>query len=204
MPLVAGVDSSTTATKVEVRDLDSGKVVGRGSSPHPPTHPPRSEQDPDAWWAAFGTAWAEAGSPEVAAISVAVSTRLPMLPNLVICGSIYVLGHLAARTRRIRLGVGIAVLQLCRTVDGLVTFGTASASKHDVLREEGCTHPIDYRTQDFEAEVMRLTDGEGVDVVIDAIGQHPTDASATVLRALGAISVFSPGLITGIPHPGSA
>jgi ABC-type transport system involved in multi-copper enzyme maturation permease subunit len=32
----------------------------------------------------------------IAAISVAVSTRLPMLPNLVICGSIYVLGHLAA------------------------------------------------------------------------------------------------------------
>ncbi|MAT68975.1 MAG: hypothetical protein CMJ58_05570 [Planctomycetaceae bacterium] len=32
----------------------------------------------------------------LAAISVAVSTRLPMLPNLVVCGSIYVLGHLAA------------------------------------------------------------------------------------------------------------
>jgi hypothetical protein len=32
----------------------------------------------------------------MAAISVAVSTRLPMLPNLVICGSIYILGHLAA------------------------------------------------------------------------------------------------------------
>lgn len=32
----------------------------------------------------------------MAAISVAVSTRLPMIPNLVICGSIYVLGHLAA------------------------------------------------------------------------------------------------------------
>lgn len=31
----------------------------------------------------------------MAAVSVAVSTRLPMLPNLVICGSIYVLGHLA-------------------------------------------------------------------------------------------------------------
>jgi ABC-type transport system involved in multi-copper enzyme maturation permease subunit len=32
----------------------------------------------------------------MAAISIAVSTRLPMLPNLVVCGSIYVLGHLAA------------------------------------------------------------------------------------------------------------
>ena len=71
MPLVAGVDSSTSATKVEVRDVDSGRVVGRGSAPHPPTQPPRSEQDPAAWWAAFESAWQQAGDPAVAAISVA-------------------------------------------------------------------------------------------------------------------------------------
>ena len=71
MRLVAGVDSSTTATKVEVRDLDSGRVVGRGTAPHPPTQPPRSEQEPAAWWTAFETAWSQAGAPEVAAISVA-------------------------------------------------------------------------------------------------------------------------------------
>jgi xylulokinase len=71
VPLVAGVDSSTTATKVEVRDLDSGRVVGSGSSPHPPTRPPRSEQPPEAWWSAFEAAWLQAGAPDVAAISVA-------------------------------------------------------------------------------------------------------------------------------------
>jgi xylulokinase len=71
MPLVAGIDSSTTATKVEVRDLDSGRVVAQGSSPHPPTRPPRSEQDPAAWWAAFEAAWHQAGEPGVAAVSVA-------------------------------------------------------------------------------------------------------------------------------------
>ena len=69
--LVAGVDSSTTATKVEVRELESGRIVARGSSPHPPTHPPRSEQDPAAWWTAFEAAWQQAGAPDVAAISVA-------------------------------------------------------------------------------------------------------------------------------------
>jgi xylulokinase len=71
VPLVAGVDSSTTATKVEVRDLDTGRVVVGGSSPHPPTQPPRSEQQPEAWWAAFEAAWGQAGDPDVAAISVA-------------------------------------------------------------------------------------------------------------------------------------
>ena len=69
--LVAGVDSSTQSTKVEVRDLDTGEVVARGSAPHPGTTPPRSEQDPQAWWAAFEIAWAAAGSPQVEAISVA-------------------------------------------------------------------------------------------------------------------------------------
>jgi xylulokinase len=71
VPLVAGVDSSTSATKVEVRDMESGQVVGRGSAPHPPTQPPRSEQEPAAWWEAFEAAWHQAGAPTPAAISVA-------------------------------------------------------------------------------------------------------------------------------------
>ena len=71
MGLVAGVDSSTQSTKVEVRDVDSGAVIARGSAPHPATTPPRSEQDPRRWWEAFETAWAMAGSPHVEAISVA-------------------------------------------------------------------------------------------------------------------------------------
>lgn len=71
MTLVAGVDSSTQSTKVEVRDLDTGELVARGAAPHPPTTPPRSEQDPAAWWSAFEDAWQQVGAPSVRAISVA-------------------------------------------------------------------------------------------------------------------------------------
>ena len=71
MPLVAGVDSSTQSTKVEIRDLDSGAIVAAGSAPHTTTTPPRSEQAPSMWWHAFEAAWAGAGSPTIAAISVA-------------------------------------------------------------------------------------------------------------------------------------
>ena len=53
MPLVMGVDSSTQATKVEVRDADTGTRVGVGRAPHPSTTPPRSEQHPEDWWDAF-------------------------------------------------------------------------------------------------------------------------------------------------------
>ncbi len=74
MPLVLGADSSTQATKVEVRDAESGALVASGRAPHPAVHPPRSEQDPSAWWQALCLAAAEAtagGSHPVAAVSVA-------------------------------------------------------------------------------------------------------------------------------------
>lgn len=73
MPLVAGVDSSTQSTKVELRDLDSGAVVASGRAAHPPTAPPRSEQDPRAWWDALAEAFAATGDArrEVVAVSVA-------------------------------------------------------------------------------------------------------------------------------------
>lgn len=61
MPLVAGVDSSTSACKVEVRDVDTGTVIASGRAPHPPTTPPRSEQRPADWWAAFEAACEQAG-----------------------------------------------------------------------------------------------------------------------------------------------
>jgi xylulokinase len=71
MPLVLGVDSSTQSTKVEVRDADSGELVASGRAPHPPTQPPVSEQEPDAWWRALAAAIADAGAPAVDAVSVA-------------------------------------------------------------------------------------------------------------------------------------
>ena len=46
MPFVVGVDSSTTACKVQVRDAETGVLVASGRAPHPPTTPPRSEQHP--------------------------------------------------------------------------------------------------------------------------------------------------------------
>ena len=69
MPLVLGVDSSTQSTKVEVRDADSGALVADGRAAHPPTTPPRSEQDPNAWWSALQVA--RAALPRVDAIAVA-------------------------------------------------------------------------------------------------------------------------------------
>src|SRR5678815_4778578 len=66
-------------------------------------------------------------------------------------------------------GVGMAAIQLCR-IAGAEVIGTASASKHERLRQMGVSHCIDYRTEDFEEGVKRVTQGRGVDIVLDATG----------------------------------
>jgi NADPH:quinone reductase-like Zn-dependent oxidoreductase len=95
-----------------------------------------------------------------------------------------VLVHMAAG------GVGIAALQLARTVPGVVTFGTASASKHDFLRKEGCDYPIDYRSVDYVEEVLRRTDGKGVDIVLDALGGKDWKRGYNLLRPVGRLIAF--------------
>ncbi|NMN99656.1 xylulokinase [Gordonia sp. TBRC 11910] len=58
--LVAGVDSSTQSCTVVLRDAVSGATVASGSSAHPPTTPPVSEQDPSDWWTALTRAMSAA------------------------------------------------------------------------------------------------------------------------------------------------
>ena len=86
-------------------------------------------------------------------------------------------------------GVGTAATQVARWI-GSEIFGTASASKHDAIREQGVDHAIDYRADDFEDEVMRITDGEGVDVVMDAIGPSSFRKSYRCLRQGGRLIMF--------------
>lgn len=64
-------------------------------------------------------------------------------------------------------GVGSALVQL-GTLAGLEVYGTASAYNHDLVESLGAV-PIDYRNDDFVAEIRELT-GDGVDVAFDVIG----------------------------------
>jgi NADPH:quinone reductase-like Zn-dependent oxidoreductase len=86
-------------------------------------------------------------------------------------------------------GVGIAAIQVATGI-GAEIFGTASAAKHDAIREQGCDHPIDYRSVDFADEVMRITNGEGIDVVMDAIGPSSFKRSYRILRQGGRLIMF--------------
>ena len=122
---------------------------------------------------------------EAAAIPVNYLTAYHMLfrvANLRPKGKVLI--HMAAG------GVGIAALQLCRTVRDVVTFGTASASKHDVIRAEGCDHPIDYRSVDYAEVVRDLTAGRGVDIVLDALGGKDWKKGIDLLAPAGLLVAF--------------
>jgi xylulokinase len=70
MPLVAGIDSSTQACTIVLRDADSGRIVASAEAPHPRTTPPASEQSPEAWWEALRLAARELDLRDVVAVSV--------------------------------------------------------------------------------------------------------------------------------------
>jgi synaptic vesicle membrane protein VAT-1 len=95
-----------------------------------------------------------------------------------------VLVHMAAG------GVGLATLQLLSLVRGVTIFGTASPGKHALLRELGVAHPIDYRSLDYAAEVRRLTEGRGVDLVLDALGGKDWRKGYELLKPGGRLVAF--------------
>jgi NADPH:quinone reductase-like Zn-dependent oxidoreductase len=86
-------------------------------------------------------------------------------------------------------GVGIAATQIARIV-GAEIFGTASAAKHDAIKAQGVDHPIDYRNQDFKAEIRRMTNGEGVDVILDPMGPTSFRKDYRILRPGGRLIMY--------------
>ncbi len=86
-------------------------------------------------------------------------------------------------------GVGLAALDIAKRLNA-VTYGTASPSKHEFLRERGLDHPIDYRNQDWLPVLQEMTDGHGVELVIDPIGGGHWKKSYLALRSTGRLGMF--------------
>jgi len=86
-------------------------------------------------------------------------------------------------------GVGLAALDIAKHI-GAKTFGTASPSKHQFLKERGLEHAIDYRNQDWLPVLMELTNGRGVELVIDPLGGKNWEKSYRALRSTGRMGMF--------------
>jgi NADPH2:quinone reductase len=87
-------------------------------------------------------------------------------------------------------GAGGLIVQMAK-MRGARVFGTVSTeAKAAIARESGVDEAILYTQQDFEAEVKRLTDGRGVDVVYDSVGKTTFDKSLNSLRTRGTLALF--------------
>ncbi len=87
-------------------------------------------------------------------------------------------------------GVGLLLCQMAK-MRGARVIGTVSTEeKAKLAREAGAADVILYTRQDFEAEVKRLTDGKGVNVVYDSVGKTTFDKGFNCLRPRGLMALY--------------
>jgi NADPH:quinone reductase len=87
-------------------------------------------------------------------------------------------------------GVGLLLVQIARRLGARVIGTAGSEEKAERARKRGASEMIIYTEKDFLEEVMRLTDGEGVDVVYDSVGRTTIDKSLECLRVRGTLVSF--------------
>jgi len=87
-------------------------------------------------------------------------------------------------------GVGLLLCQIA-TMRGARVIGTVSTQeKAKFARDAGADEVILYTSQDFEAEVKRLTDGKGLQVVYDSVGKTTFDKSLNCLAPRGMLALY--------------
>ncbi len=87
-------------------------------------------------------------------------------------------------------GVGQLLVQWARHLGARVIGTVSSAEKARVAREDGASDVIDYTRQDFAAEVKRLTDGHGADLILDGVGNATFRGNLEAVAIRGHIVIF--------------
>ncbi len=102
-------------------------------------------------------------------------------------------------------GVGLILCQWAKLLGATVIGCVGSEAKAELARANGCDHIIMYRNEDIAARVAEITNGKGVAVAYDSIGQATFEASlnslqpfgvlATYGNASGPVEAFNPGIL---------
>jgi NADPH:quinone reductase len=102
-------------------------------------------------------------------------------------------------------GIGVTAIQLAKAMGATVIVTAGSDEKCAACLKLGADHAINYKTQDFKEEVKRLTDGKGVDVILDMVGGSyvareieclAEDGRIVIIAVQGGIkSEFNAGLV---------
>ena len=87
-------------------------------------------------------------------------------------------------------GVGLLLIQIAKQLDATVIGTVSTEAKAALAKEAGADHVVLYTQTDFLAEVKKLTEGRGVHVVYDSVGQTTFDKSLDCLRPRGYMVLF--------------
>jgi NADPH2:quinone reductase len=87
-------------------------------------------------------------------------------------------------------GVGLLLCQWLKAIGAHVIGTVGSDDKAELVKANGCEHPVLYRTEDVAARVRDITNGRGVDVAYDSVGKDTFQGSIDSLRPRGMMVSF--------------
>jgi len=100
-------------------------------------------------------------------------------------------------------GVGLAAIQLAKRAGATVLATASSDEKLERLKAFGMDHGMNYRTGDFVARTIDLTEGLGANLVVDSVGGQTLEGSVAALAYRGRISwVGNAGREAHVPNLG--
>jgi NADPH2:quinone reductase len=87
-------------------------------------------------------------------------------------------------------GIGLIASQWAKHLGATIIGTVSTPDKAELAKAAGCTHVINYKTEDFVKRTRELTNGQGVDVVYDAVGKDTYPGSLDCLKPLGLFVSF--------------
>jgi NADPH:quinone reductase len=155
--------------------------------------------DPVAWLGSVGSYAEKAVVPADRLVKVPSGIDLQNAAALMIQGiTAYYLSHLTivlkpgskAVVHAAAGGVGFLLTQMAKNAGATVFATTSTSEKAELAKEAGADHIILYTQTKFDEEVQRITNGAGVDVVYDGVGQATFEQSLECLRRRGLLALY--------------
>lgn len=96
-------------------------------------------------------------------------------------------------------GVGIVAVQIAKAAGARVIGTVSNNSKFDLVKQYGADEVINYESQDFAEEALKLTNKRGVDLILDAVGKPTLEKGLRCLAPFGHLILY--GRAGGVPDP---
>jgi NADPH2:quinone reductase len=87
-------------------------------------------------------------------------------------------------------GMGLLLIQTAKSLGATVITTVSNSTKEQLAKEAGADHTIIYTEQDFETEVMEITEGKGVETVYESVGKDTFDKSLASLAPRGYLVLY--------------